>query len=118
VWDLSLFGQRGKLDFTGISQHWARETTKRRADMEAFLQRLAYLHSTGQISGDVRVRTCREVRHALTQALADGTAPPPGGPAGEDGEGFAIRLGHIPAKTAPGERGLPGPRRRRRPVLV
>ena len=33
-----------------------------RADMEAFLHRLAFLESVGQISGDARIRACREVR--------------------------------------------------------
>ncbi len=155
VWDLSLFGHRGKLDFTGISQYWLRETAKRwaaddlpkrrvnpgrvtsgglalrhhigwlgrlsqslrmrpgrgehpaalgRADMEAFLQRLAYLHSAGQISGDARVRACREVKHVLTQARLMGLTRP-GGPAAGLGEDFAIHLGDIPVKPAPGERG-------------
>ena len=131
VWDLSLFGHRGRLDFTGISQRWLRETAKRwaaddlpkrrinpgritsgglalrhhigcltrlsqslrmrpdrgehpaglgRAGMEAFLQRLAYLHSAGQISGDARIRACREVKHVLTQARLMGLTRP-GGPA-------------------------------------
>jgi len=155
VWDLSLFGHRGKLDFTGISQHWLRQTAKRwaaddlpkrrinpgritsgglalrhhigclarlsqslrmrpdrgehpaalgRADMEAFLQRLAYLHSAGQISGDARIRACREVKHVLTQARLMGLTRP-GGPAAGLGEDFAIHLGDIPVKPAPGERG-------------
>lgn len=155
VWDLSLFGHRGKLDFTGISQRWLRETAKRwaaddlpkrrinpgrvtsgglalrhhigclarlsqslrmrpdrgeqpaalgRADMEAFLQRLAYLHSAGQISGDARIRGCREVKHVLTQARLMGLTRP-GGPAVGLGEDFAIHLGDIPVQPALGERG-------------
>jgi hypothetical protein len=106
-WDLVLFGHRGSVDFTGISQGWLRETAKRwaaddlprrriradritsgggairhhvsclvrlsqalrmrpdrgehpaalgRADMEAFMHRLAYLESAGQITGDARLR--------------------------------------------------------------
>jgi integrase len=155
VWDLSLFGHRGRLDFTGISQRWLRETAKRwaaddlpkrrinpgritsgglalrhhagclarlsqslrmrpdrgehpaalgRADMEAFLQRLAWQHSAGQISGDARIRACREVKHVLTQARLMGLTRP-GGPAAGLGEDFAIHLGDIPARPAPGERG-------------
>ena len=38
-----------------------------RTDMEAFLHRLAYLESVGQISGDARIRACREVRAVLTR---------------------------------------------------
>ncbi len=155
VWDLSLFGHRGHLDFTGISQQWLRETARRwaaddlpkrrinpgrvtsgglalrhhigclarlsqslrmrpdrgdhpaalgRADMEAFLQRLAWQCSAGQISGDARIRACREVRHVLTQARLMGLTRP-GGPAAGLGEDFAIHLGDIPVKPAPGERG-------------
>jgi integrase len=155
VWDLSLFGHRGHLDFTGISQQWLRETAKRwaaddlpkrrvnpgrvtsgglalrhhvgclarlwqslrmrpdrgdhpaalgRADMEAFLQRLAYLALAGQISGDARIRACREVRHVLTQARLMGLTRP-GGPAAGLGEDFAIHLGDVPVKLSPGEHG-------------
>jgi integrase len=155
VWDLSLFGHRGRLDFTAISQRWLRETVRRwaaddlpkrrvnpgritsgglalrhhigclarlseslrmrpdrgehpaalgRADMEAFLHRLAFLASAGKISGDARIRACREVKHVLTQARLMGLTRP-GGPAAGLGEDFAIHLADVPVKPAPGERG-------------
>ena len=154
-WDLVLFGHRGTVDFTGISQAWLRETAKRwaaddlpkrrinpgrttsgglavrhhigclarlsqslrlrpdrgeqpsglgRADMEAFLHRLAFLESAGRITTDARVRACREVRHVLTCARAMGLTRP-GGPAAWLGEDFAIHLGDVPAKPEPGEHG-------------
>lgn len=37
-----------------------------RADMEAFLHRLAFLESTGRLSTDARIRTIREVRVVLS----------------------------------------------------
>jgi integrase len=154
-WDLVLFGHRGSVDFTGISQGWLRETAKRwaaddlpgrrirpgrvtsgggairhhvgclvrlsqslrmrpdrgehpaalgRADMEAFLHRLAYLESGGQITGDARLRACREVRHVLTRARAMGLTRP-GGPAAGLGEDFAIHLGDVPVQPERGESG-------------
>ena len=154
-WDLVLFGHRGSVDFTGISQGWLRETAKRwaaddlprrriradritsgggairhhvsclarlsqalrmrpdrgehpaalgRADMEAFMHQLAYLESAGQITGDARLRACREVRHVLTRARAIGLTRP-GGPAASLGEDFAIQLGDVPLQPEPGESG-------------
>ncbi len=154
-WDLVLFGHRGSVDFTGISQCWLRETAKRwaaddlpgrrirpgritsgggairhhvgclgrlsqslrvrpdrgdrpaalgRGDMEAFLHRLAYLESAGQITGDARIRACREVRHVLTRARAIGLTRP-GGPAAGLGEDFAIHLGDVPIQPERGESG-------------
>ena len=47
-----------------------------RADMEAFLHRLAFLESTGQISTDARIRACREVRAVLTRIRAAGLTRP------------------------------------------
>jgi hypothetical protein len=29
IWDLAVFGHRGRLDFTGITQRWLRESAKR-----------------------------------------------------------------------------------------
>jgi integrase len=154
-WDLVVFGHRGTVDFTKISQVWLRETAKRwaaddlpkrrirvdritsgglairhhvgalvrlsqslrmrtdrgecpaalgRADMEAFLHRLAYLESSGQITGDARIRICREVRHVLAQIRAMGLTRP-GAAAGGLGEDFAIHLADVPAKPEPGKAG-------------
>jgi hypothetical protein len=41
-------------------------------DMEAFLNRLAYQQSAGQITTDARIRACRQVRHVLTRIRAMG----------------------------------------------
>jgi hypothetical protein len=106
TWDMALFGQGGRLPFTGITQPWLRETAKiwaaadlprrrgraggdktrhhiaslallsqslrqrpdrgedpavlGRPDIEAFLARLAWQHSAGQVSELTRVLACRE----------------------------------------------------------
>jgi integrase len=73
-----------------------------RADMEAFLHRLAYLESVGKISGDARVRACREVRAVLTRIRAMGLTRP-GGIAAGLGEDFLIGVADIPAKPEPAE---------------
>jgi integrase len=73
-----------------------------RTDMEAFLHRLAYLESVGQISGDARIRACREVRAVLTRIRAMGLTRP-GGLAAGLGEDFTITVGDVPAEPEPGE---------------
>ncbi|KAA1248665.1 tyrosine-type recombinase/integrase [Mycobacterium simiae] len=73
-----------------------------RTDMEAFLHRLAYLESGGQISGDARIRACREVRIVLTRIRAMGLTRP-GGIAAGLGEDFAIGQSDVPAEPEPGE---------------
>jgi integrase len=73
-----------------------------RADMEAFLHRLTYLESTGQISRDARTRTVREVRAVLARARAMGLTRP-GGPAAGLGEDFTLGRTDIPADPAPAE---------------
>jgi hypothetical protein len=75
-----------------------------RADMEAFLHRLSYLESVGQLSGDARIRTCREVRAVLTRARALGLTRP-GAPAAGLGEDFAVHRDDIPVEPEPGEPG-------------
>ena len=73
-----------------------------RTDMEAFLHRLAYLESVGQISADARIRACREVRAVLTRIRAMGLSRP-GGLAAGLGEDFAIGQADVPAEPEPGE---------------
>ena len=73
-----------------------------RADMEAFLHRLAYLESVGQISGDARIRACREVRAVLSRIRAMGLTRP-GGLATGLGEDFVIGQADVPAEPEPGE---------------
>lgn len=75
-----------------------------RRDMEAFLNRLAYLQTAGQISLDARIRACREVRKVLTTARAMGLTRP-GGPAGGLGEDFAISTADVPDKPESPEPG-------------
>jgi len=66
-----------------------------RADIEAFLNRLAYLASTGTISTDARIRAAREVRHVLATIRAFGLTRP-GGPAAGLGQDFTITTADIP----------------------
>jgi integrase len=73
-----------------------------RPDMEFFLNRLAYQQADGQISGDARIRACREVRKVLTTARAMGLTRP-GGPAAGLGEDFTIGVADVPDKPEPAE---------------
>jgi integrase len=79
-----------------------------RADMEAFLHRLAFLESAGRISADARVRACREVRVVLTWTRACGLTRP-GAVAAGLGEDFTLGVADIPVKpeTAEAGRDLP-----------
>ena len=47
-----------------------------RTAMEAFLNRLAYQESINKISGDARIRACREVRAVLRRVRAMGLPGP------------------------------------------
>lgn len=73
-----------------------------RADMLAFLHRLAYLESVGQISGDARIRACREVRAVLSRARAMGLTRP-GVVAAGLGDDFVIGVADIPLKPEAAE---------------
>lgn len=75
-----------------------------RVDMEAFLNRLAYLESAGRISSDARIRACREVRSVLTRIRAMGLTRP-GQLAAGLGEDFAIHRDDIPEEAEPAEGG-------------
>lgn len=79
-----------------------------RADMETFLNRLAYLVSTGQISLDARIRTVREVRLVMATTRALGLTRP-GALAAGLGEDFTIGVADVPDKleTAESGRDLP-----------
>ena len=150
TWDMALFGHRGRLPFTAITQPWLRETAKiwaaadlprrrgrsggdktrhyiaslallsqslrqrpdrgedpaalGRADIEAFLARLAWQHSAGQISGLTRVLACRETRKLLTAARHLG-ATRPGGPAAGLSDQFALHRDDTPDEPEHGEPG-------------
>jgi integrase len=84
--------------------HGQRPAALGRADMESFLHRLSYLESTGKISGDARIRACREVRAVLTRARAMGLTRP-GAPAAGLGEDIALHRDDVPAEPEPGEPG-------------
>jgi integrase len=150
VWDMALFGHRGRLPFTAITQPWLRETAKiwaaadlprrrgrsggdktrhyiaslallsqslrqrpdrgedpaalGRADIEAFLARLAWQHAAGQISELTRVLACREIRKLLTAARQLG-ATRPGGPAAGLSDQFALHRDDTPDEPEHGEPG-------------
>jgi integrase len=150
IWDMAVFGHRGRLPFTAITQPWLRETAKiwaaadlprrrgrsggdktrhyiaslallsqslrqrpgrgedpaalGRADIEAFLARLAWQHSAGQISELTRVLACRETRKLLTAARQLG-ATRPGGPAAGLSDQFALHRDDTPDEPEHGEPG-------------
>jgi len=148
-WDLALFGHRGRLSFTGISQPWLAQAAKAwageqlprhrgagasnvrikvnalarlseslrirdddglspdrlgRPDIEAFLNRLAFLESTGTISRYHRNVICRGVRATLSGIRALGLTRPGRVAAGLPGD-FALGRGDIPAEPQRGEPG-------------
>ena len=82
--------------------HGEHPTALGRADMDAFLNRLAFLEQSKQISADARIRAAREVRQVLTHIRALGLTRP-GGLAAGLGEDFALHLSDIPAEPEPGE---------------
>jgi integrase len=82
----------------------AEPTALGRRDVEGFLNRLAYLESTGTISRYRRNGICRDVREVLAGIRALGLTRPDGPAAGLPGD-FAIERGDIPADA---ERGEPG----------
>ena len=75
-----------------------------RADMDGFLNRLAFLEGSGRISADARIRACREVRHVLSRIRAMGLTRP-GAPAAGLGEDFTLGVSDIPAEPEPAEPG-------------
>ena len=75
-----------------------------RKDIETFLNRLAYLESTGTISRYHRNVICRDTRHALSGIRALGLTRPGQVAAGLPGD-FALGRGDIPAEPARGEPG-------------
>jgi integrase len=75
-----------------------------RKDIEAFLNRLAYLESTGTISRYHRNVICRDTRAALAGIRALGLTRPGQVAAGVPGD-FALGRGDIPAEPARGEPG-------------
>ncbi|MGI8307009.1 tyrosine-type recombinase/integrase [Saccharopolyspora hattusasensis] len=68
-----------------------------RGDIDAFLQRMAFLAAEGQLSTDARTRRCREVRQLLVRFRALGLTRA-GGPAAGLGDDFALVTSDIPQK--------------------
>jgi integrase len=81
-----------------------------RADIEAFLARLAYLESTQAISGLTRHLACTETRAILSQLRPLGLTVPSGAAAGLS-ELFGVHRDDIPARPEPGEPGRDLPSR-------
>ena len=75
-----------------------------RSDVEAFLNRLAYLTSAGRMSTDARIRAVREVRGVLSRIRAMGLTRP-GGLAGGLGDDFVIDRSDVPAEPEPSNTG-------------
>ncbi|MGH8296840.1 MAG: tyrosine-type recombinase/integrase, partial [Steroidobacteraceae bacterium] len=75
-----------------------------RVDMEAFLNRLAYLVSAGRISVDARIRATREVRAVLQRVRAMGLTRP-GQIAAGLGEDFTIHREDVPDEPVPARSG-------------
>lgn len=75
-----------------------------RADMDAFLNRLAYLESVETITTDARIRACREVRAVLARVRAMGLTRP-GAIAAGLGEDFTLSVSDVPDTPAPAQGG-------------
>jgi integrase len=103
---------RGKINALGLLSEYLLCRSDRglvaavlgRRDVEGFLNRLAYLESSGQISRYRRNGICRDVREVLAGIRARGLTRAGGPAAGLAGD-FAIERGDIPAGP---ERGEPG----------
>ncbi|WP_280491306.1 tyrosine-type recombinase/integrase [Nocardia asiatica] len=143
IWDATVFGHRGTINFAGIRQRWLRETAKEwafedlptrrgnavanvvqakikclqmlsdslslqrddqgeipallgRADIVAFLNRLAYLETTAlEISRNRRVRICRDTARILRDVRGLGLAQA-GRPAAGLADDFTFRRGDTP----------------------
>jgi integrase len=75
-----------------------------RADIEAFLHRLAFLAADGQLSAYCRTKTCQDAGRVLAEIRALGLTRP-SGPASGLAQDFTLTAGDIPAKADPGEPG-------------
>ena len=75
-----------------------------RADIEAFLHRLAFLAADGQLSAYCRVKTCQDAGRVLAEIRSLGLTRS-SGPAAGLADDFTLTAGDIPAKADPGEPG-------------
>ena len=103
---------QGKINSLGLLSEYLRRgpdhglspTALGRRDLEGFLNRLAYLESTGEISRYHRNLVCRDVRAVLAGIRALGLTRAGMAAAGLAGD-FTIERGDIPADPVPGEPG-------------
>ncbi len=77
-----------------------------RADVENFLNRLAFQQSAGQISLRLRERICRDLRQVFEHVRALGLTRP-GQPAAGLSDDFALLAGDVPHPPQPGEPSRP-----------
>ena len=75
-----------------------------RADIEAFLHRLAFLSADGQLSAYCRTKTCQDAGRVLTEIRSLGLTRS-SGPAAGLADDFTLTAGDVPAKADPGEPG-------------
>jgi len=75
-----------------------------RADIEAFLHRLAFLAADGQLSAYCRTKTCQDAGRVLAELRSLGLTRP-GGPAAGLADDFTLTAGDVPARADPGEPG-------------
>jgi integrase len=75
-----------------------------RADIEAFLHRMAFLSANGQLSAYSRVKTCQDAGRVLTEIRSLGLTRT-GSPAAGLPDDFTLTTGDVPAKADPGEPG-------------
>ena len=75
-----------------------------RADIEAFLHRMAFLSAAGQLSAYSRVKTCQDAGRVLTEIRSLGLTRG-GGPAAGLPDDFTLTAGDVPAKADQGEPG-------------
>lgn len=151
TWELAVFGHRGRLAFTRITQPWLREAAKAwaaddlsrrrgpragaavqgrvnavaclsdslrhsrpdhgniaaqlsRADIDTFLNRLAFLAARGDITAATRTRACRHVRTVLTAFRHLGLTRP-GSPAAGLPDDVSMARRDVPAEPEDPEPG-------------
>jgi integrase len=73
-----------------------------RADIEGFLNRLAFQQDAGQVTLQLRERVCRDLRQVFGHVRALGLTRP-GQPAAGLGDDFALLPGDVPHPPQPGE---------------
>jgi integrase len=88
----------------GRDDHGEAPSALGRADIEAFLHRMAFLAADGQLSHYCRVKTCQDAGRVLKGIRSLGLTRP-GSPAAGLADDFTLIAGDVPAKADPGEPG-------------